>query len=223
MLGVYDAVVFDFDGLILDTESSAFHAWTAVYRHHGVEPFGIDEWAVNLGRHAEDGVRFDPLARLLADAPHLDPAGVHAHRRALRDEQLAAEQVRSGVQRWLDAADATGVAVAIAASSPIEWIEQHLDAHGLRHRFAHIVCAGGVLAGKPDPAVYVEACRRLGVAPRDALALEDSPNGVAAAKAAGMACLAVPCAVTASLDLSAADLVVASLDAIDPRPHLRVR
>ena len=223
MLGVYHAVVFDFDGLILDTESSAFHAWTAVYRHHGVEPFGLEEWAVNLGRHAHDGVRFDPLARLLADAPHLDPAGVHAHRRALRDEQLAAERLRCGVERWLDAADGAGVPVAIASSSPIEWIEEHLAAHGIAGRFAHIVCAGGALAGKPEPAVYLEACRRLDVAPSLALALEDSPNGVAAAKAAGMACLAGPCAVTAPLDLSAADLVAPSLDAVDPRPHLRAR
>ena len=223
MLGLYDAVVFDFDGLILDTESSAFHAWTIVYEHHGVVPFGLEEWSQNLGRHAHDTARFDPLARLLADAPHLDPAGVHEHRRALRDEQLAAEQLRAGVHTWLDAADDAGVPVAIASSSPIEWIDEHLSVHGIRGRFAHIVCAGGALAGKPDPAVYLEACRRLGVAPGDALALEDSPNGIAAAKAAGMGCLAVPCAVTAPLDLSAADLVVSSLDALDPRAHLRRR
>ena len=219
----FDAVVFDFDGLILDTESSAFHAWTIVYRHHGIEPFGLDEWAVNLGRHAHDQTRFDPLARLLADAPHLDPAGVHEHRRALRDEQLAAEELRGGVRLWLDAADSCAVPVAIASSSPIEWIEQHLTTHGIADRFAHIVCAGGVLPGKPDPAVYLEACRRLGVQPSRTLAFEDSPNGVAAAKAAGLHCIAVPCAVTAPLDLSAADLVVSSLDALDPERWLNTQ
>jgi beta-phosphoglucomutase-like phosphatase (HAD superfamily) len=86
-----------------------------------------------------------------------------------------------------------------------------LDRLGLRARFPTIVTAGGELRSKPAPDTYLEACSRLGVEPRDALALEDSPNGIAAAKAAGLRCVTVPHPLTEMLDLSAADLRLPSL------------
>ncbi len=104
-----------------------------------------------------------------------------------------------------------GVPVAIASSSPRDWIERHLTPRGLLNRFATMSCAGGGMAGKPDPAVYLDACRMLGADPTRSLAFEDSPNGVNAAKSAGMTCVAVPTAIGKLLDFTHADVVAESL------------
>ena len=112
---------------------------------------------------------------------------------------------------WLDEADALGLPLAIASSSPREWVAEHLENLGLLARFAAIACFGDDLAGKPAPDTYLAACAAIGVEPRDAIAIEDSPHGVTAAKAAGLWCIAVPHAITARLDLSHADLRLSSL------------
>jgi beta-phosphoglucomutase-like phosphatase (HAD superfamily) len=106
-----------------------------------------------------------------------------------------------------------GLPVGIASSSPPDWVEGHLERIQLRDRFAHLACHTLGIAAKPAPDLYRAACNALSVAPEDAIAVEDSPNGVTAAKRAGLFCVAVPNAVTARLDLSEADLVVPSLAA----------
>jgi HAD superfamily hydrolase (TIGR01509 family) len=111
----------------------------------------------------------------------------------------------------LDEADALGLGLAIASSSPRDWVEPHLERLGLRQRFAHVACFGPGIAGKPAPDTYLAACRALAVEPGRTLAIEDSPHGVTAAKAAGMLCVAVPHAITENLDLSHADLRLRSL------------
>src|SRR4029079_4617516 len=92
-----------------------------------------------------------------------------------------------------------------------DWVLPLLERIGLHARFEHVVNAGGDLRPKPAPDTYIEACARLGIDPADALAIEDSPHGIAAAKAAGLRCVAVPHELTENLDLSAADLRLASL------------
>ena len=104
-----------------------------------------------------------------------------------------------------------GSRLAIASSSEREWVEPHLRRLGLREHFTQFACYGRGLAPKPAPDTYVDACVRLGVSPADAIAVEDSPHGVDAARAAGLRVVAVPNPVTAQMDLSAADLVIASL------------
>jgi HAD superfamily hydrolase (TIGR01509 family) len=103
--------------------------------------------------------------------------------------------------------------VGVASSSPRDWVEAHLSRLGLLGRFSALACHGDDdgLAAKPEPDLYVEACRLLQVAPAMAVAVEDSPHGVRAAKAAGLACVAVPNEMTRLLDLDHADLVVSSL------------
>lgn len=220
---MFDAVIFDFDGLILDTEAPSFHSWSETYRYFGVEPVSIATWSNNLGRHSGDPARFDPFRHIGDHAPGVDLVEVETYRRAIRDRLLDATDLRAGVRRWLDAARVHGIPSAIATSSPLEWIERHLRPRELFEHFACVVCAGDDLRGKPDPAVYLAACAQLGVAPSSAVALEDSPNGVAAAKSAGLTCFAVPCSMTASLDFTRADLVVGSLDDLDPHDYLRSR
>jgi HAD superfamily hydrolase (TIGR01509 family) len=204
-----DGAVFDFDGLILDTEGPVFTAWQEEFESHGCPPLTIEEWAVEIG--TVGGLDLVELLRTRATRP-FDEAVMQARRRLRRDELLAVEDARPGVTEWLDEADALGLPLAIASSSERSWVEHHLDRLGLLHRFRFIACFGdGDLAGKPAPDTYLAACAAIGARPACALAIEDSPNGVSAAKAAGMWCVAVPHAITEGLDLSHADVRLRSL------------
>ena len=207
---VFDAVIFDFDGLILDTEMPLYLAWADTDREFGCEPITIQEWTASIGRHELDALMLDPHSRLISQLPTSRHAHVDSHRRLLNDRLLAEADLCVGVTAWLDAAERRGLPTAIATSSPLDWIEEHLVPRDLMRRFAQVVCAGGEIPGKPDPAVCRLACDALEVAPSRALALEDSPKGVAAAKAAGLFCIAVPCSLTAGCDFTAADVVATS-------------
>ncbi|HET9729902.1 MAG TPA: HAD-IA family hydrolase [Acidimicrobiia bacterium] len=202
-----EAIVFDFDGLILDTEGPVFRAWQEAFVDHGAE-LTLDEWVIQIG--AVDVVDPEALLRARAQRP-LDPDAMHARRRARRDELLAHEAVLPGVEDWLDEATALGLELAIASSSPFDWVHEHLDRLQLRDRFSVIACYDGRGRAKPAPDLYLAACAALNVAPAHAVAVEDSPNGVTAANAAGLHSVAVPHALTAQLDLSHADLIVESL------------
>src|SRR4051812_8007166 len=115
-----------------------------------------------------------------------------------------------GVERFVAEASEAGLGLAVASSSSIGWVSEHLDRLGLLDRFSVVSCASDDVPAKPDPGVYVRAVQMLGVAPGAAAAFEDSPNGIAAAKAAGLRCIAVPNRMTKGLDLSRADAVVPS-------------
>ncbi|MDQ1358158.1 MAG: hypothetical protein QOG44_2531 [Acidimicrobiaceae bacterium] len=165
-------------------------------------------WQAVIGT---EGV-FDPWAELQREVGRpLDPS-LEARRRARRDELQAAYAPRAGVLEWLSQADRLGLPVAVASSSPAAWVEGHLDRLGLADRFALLVCRTDLIPPKPDPTSYREACYRLGANPRWSVAVEDSTHGVAAAVTAGLFTVAVPHALTVDLDLSAADVLVASLD-----------
>ena len=199
-----DGVVFDFDGLILDTEGPVFAAWQEEFEAHGCPPLTIEEWAAEIG--TTGGLDLVELIRTRATRP-FDEDAMHARRRVRRDELLEQEVVRPGVLEWLDEADALGLPSAIASSSPRDWVEPHLERLGLLDRFAFISCFGdGDVVAKPAPDLYLAACAAIGVRPGSALAIEDSPHGIAAAKAAGMWCVAVPHEITVRLDLSHADV-----------------
>ena len=202
------AVVFDFDGLVLDTEVPVYASWCAAFEAHGAAPPTLEEWSAEIG--TAGGLDLDAWLLERATRP-VDLDAMHGARRAHRDQLLDRERVRAGVEAWIDEAEAAGLGVAIASSSPSEWVLEHLERLALRHRFTHVVNAGGALRAKPAPDTYLEACARLGVDAHDALAVEDSPNGIAAAKAAGLTCVTVPNTITEGLDLSAADLQLSSL------------
>ncbi len=202
------ALVFDFDGLILDTEGPIFLAWQEAFEAHGCTPLTVAEWAEEIG--TVGGLDVMAAMRERATRPIDEPA-MHATRRARAEELIGREIVRPGVHAWLDDADASGIPAAIASSSAPEWVETHLARLGLGARFAHVACRGAGARAKPAPDTYLAACEALGVAAIDALAIEDSPHGIRAAKDAGLWCLAVPHAITEPLDLSAADVRLRSL------------
>ncbi len=184
---VADAVIFDFDGLIVDSETPEYLAWTAVYARYGLE-FPLGSWLRNVGRN--DGP-FDPLGPFRQGGSPSPPEAAFAlwreHHAALEREYLTP---LPGVVRLLDGLRAGGVRTAVASSSRAARVRRLL--------------------------VYLLAARRLGTPPEACVALEDSENGVRAAKSAGMRCIAVPSALTRPLDFSAADLVVGSLTEVTP-------
>jgi HAD superfamily hydrolase (TIGR01509 family) len=200
-------VIFDFDGIILDTELPEFTAWCEIYESHG-QTLGHDKWSLAIG--TRNG--FDPYAHLetLSGAQIDRPATRALHSKRSR-ELISALELLDGVETRLDEAKALGLRIGMASSSDRGWIEEHLGRFGLTSRFDVIRCCSDGLPAKPNPALYVAAVRDLGCEPREAAAFEDSPNGIAAAKAAGVYCIAVPNEMTSVLDLSAADLIVPSL------------
>ena len=203
-----DAVVFDFDGLVLDTETPTLLSWQEVYREHGCE-LTLDDWSVCLGA----GRRvFDPyrhLESLLGRS--LDHDAIRARRKPRFRELLDAEPMRPGVRELLDDADRLGLKIGMASSSDRAWVTGHLERLGLIDRFECIVCEEDVSNLKPDPELFATAVGRLGVAAERAVALEDSPNGVLAAKRAGLHVVAVPNPTTRTLEFPDADLTLGSL------------
>jgi len=200
-------VIFDFDGLILDTEVPVYRAWQELYDEHGHE-LPLERWAQCLGTAGA----FDPcadLAGLVGRA--LDIAMLRQRHRVRTDALIGEQSVLPGVLERLAEAQAMGLTLGVASSSGRAWVEGHLGRLGLLDRFHAIRCAGDVERVKPDPALYRAVLGATGVDAADAVAIEDSPNGVLAAKRAGLACVAVPNALTAQLDLRAADLRLASL------------
>ena len=202
------ALVFDFDGLILDTESSSFATAAEVFTAHGVQ-LSREWWATIIGT-AEHPHWSEVLERELGH-PIPDRDAVLAARVQRHHELIALEAVRPGVLSLLDEAEAAGIPVAIASSSPEGWVRGHIERLDLEHRFPVLRCREHTERTKPAPDLYLAACAALGVDPGETVALEDSTNGVTAAKAAGLVCVAAPCAMTEGADMNDADLVVGSL------------
>ncbi len=213
------ALLFDFDGLIVDTESPAFAAWRRLYEQHGRE-LQLDRWSAAIGTVGG----FDPLGHLeeLVGSP-LDREVLAARQREHELTLVEAEELRPGIADYLAEAERLGLRKAIVSSSSRPWIDRHLRRLERLYGWDAIVTADGDRhRAKPSPALYLEALDVLGFRAGEAIAFEDSPNGVQAAKAAGLYCVAVPNAVTAGLGLDAADLVVDSLAAL-PLPELLER
>lgn len=202
-------VVFDFDGVILDTETAEFEAWREVFEEHGAE-LDLDDWIHCVG--TTQAVDTYSLLRDRASSAVGDRAVIHRRQRERAHARVDASPLLPGVLQWIEDAAAAGLGLAIASNSLADWPDRNLTRIGLRGRFAHLSCFDGVCAGKPDPYLYLRACEAIGVAPQEAIAVEDSPDGVRAATAAGLFCVAVPAGLTKGLDLGHADVVVDSLE-----------
>ena len=203
------ALLFDFDGTVVDTESVDLRSWREVFDAHGVA-LPIDRFALRIGTLTGPD-ELDELDALLS-AP-CDREAVTTARVRREHELLELEPLRPGIREYITDAVELGIDVAIVSSSSRTWVDANLDRLGLVDGWAAIVCADGdVTRCKPSPALYLEALEVLGVAAEEAVAIEDSPNGVTAARDAGVFCVAFPNDVTTALDFSAADLVLESLE-----------
>jgi putative hydrolase of the HAD superfamily len=204
------AVVFDFDGVIVETEEADYLAWREIWARYGLE-LGLDQWAACIGTR-QSAATFSAFLdlRRLTGLP-LRESEIQAEQRAITARLLAGTRPLAGVLDWLDAAGAANLPVAIASSSPSGWVTEHLRRLGLEASFPVTACFDDSGVAKPDPATYLLACKRLGVEPCEAMAIEDSRNGLIAAKAAGLTCVVVPTLMTANMTFTEADLVLGSL------------
>jgi HAD superfamily hydrolase (TIGR01509 family) len=210
---VIRAFLFDFDGLIIDTEVPSRAGWEHVYRQLGHE-LPTEKWALTIGTLGA----WDPMEHLeeLVGEP-LERERVTEHRLEHELALADAEELRPGILDYFAEARRRKLKRAIVSSSSRSWIDKHLRRLEQTVGWDAIVTADNDLArAKPQPDLYLEALERLGVAADEAVAFEDSPNGVRAAKAAGIFCVAVPNEVTRALGLDNADLLVESLAALPP-------
>jgi HAD superfamily hydrolase (TIGR01509 family) len=213
-------LLFDFDGLLVDTESPSRLGWEEIYREHGQE-LPLDQWATLVGTI---GAPFDPAGHLeeLIGRP-LDREELRKRKRVRSHALADLEELRPGVEDYFVEAERLGLRTAVVSSSDASWVERHLGRLGRLEGLDAIVAANGDTSrAKPQPDLYLDALERLELTAEEAIAFEDSPNGVTAAKAAGLFCVAVPNPITATLALDDADLVVESLEAL-PLPKLLER
>ena len=203
-------LLFDFDGLLIDTETPSRVAYEELYREHGHE-LPLDKWATLVGTI---GAEWDPDAYLeqLVGRP-LDQVAL-AERRSAREFELSElEDLRPGIAEYLDEAEHRRLKTAIVSSSSTDWIDRHLRRLDRHHGWDAIVAANGdVGRAKPNPALYEEALSLLGLQPSEAIAFEDSVNGIRAAKGAGVFVVAVPNPITETFALDEADLLLGSLE-----------
>jgi HAD superfamily hydrolase (TIGR01509 family) len=200
------AVVFDFDGVIVDSETPEFESHRLLFERCGIA-LTPHEWVDQIGIWVEGyGQRwFRRLCELSPEAP--DYETFEAEKRRLFLERLAGEPMR-GILDLLEALEDAAIPAAIASSAPACWVVAAAERLGVRDRFRAIVTADDVARRKPAPDVYLEALRQLAASPERSIAIEDSAPGVAAARAAGMKTVAIPHWLTECHDLSGAHLRV---------------
>jgi HAD superfamily hydrolase (TIGR01509 family) len=204
------AIIFDFDGLIADTESAYMQSWQEVFERFGAD-FPRDRFLASIGSHPDD-VGFDSFAELEAALGRECARDEIEAARSERELELAQQQpTLPGVREYIADAGRLGLRLAVASSSPRRWVAGHLDRLGLSSHFSAVKTSDDVERIKPSPLLYQAALQALGLAPEQAFAIEDSLNGLRSAKSAGLFCVVVPNVVTRTLPFDGADVKMHSL------------
>lgn len=198
------ALVLDFDGLILDTESAIIRAYADVHAAHAV-PFETERFLHAVG---QADYAFDPWQ---AFPKTVDRTALDTERRCHNQRRDLELTILPGVRELIDDAVSRGLRLALASNSRRPHCEGHLARLGLLDRFDFLSCRDEAPLPKPAPDLYLHALRSLGVRGHEAIAFEDSHTGSLAAKRANLRCVAVPGAATRHHDFAHADLVLASL------------
>jgi HAD superfamily hydrolase (TIGR01509 family) len=201
------ALVFDFDGTILDTETQHYKAFQEMFQGHGSE-LPLEVWGECIGTHSG----FNPYEYL---EKQINKKLNHDELRAKKTERAIAlikkQKTLPGIENYLKVAEELGLMIGLASSSSREWVMEHLERIGLSHYFEVIITADDVEKVKPDPSLYIKAVKELGVKPEEAIAFEDSVNGSIAAKKAGLYCVAIPNPVTKHMQFEDVDHQVESI------------
>jgi putative hydrolase of the HAD superfamily len=200
------AVVFDFDGLILDTETVWYESYRDVMKDYEIE-FPMEIFLAGVGTHGT-GLRdyFNERANGRVTEAEYRRLAAELHSQKMVDVDL-----REGVREFLAEAKALGLRIGLASSSSREWVEGFLRNYGLYDQFEVIKTSDDVTHVKPDPELYLKAVEALGVQPAEAIAFEDSMNGAIAAKAAGLTCIIVPNPTTEGLPFVETDWRIRSM------------
>jgi HAD superfamily hydrolase (TIGR01509 family) len=211
------ALIFDFDGLILDTETPEYLAWKDIYQEHGFE-LPHEKWSQIVGGYGLS--TFDAaehLAQLLSSSQRtqgqLDSVSLRDRHRSESGALIQAQEILPGVLDMIHAAKQHGLKLSIASSSHHAWVDGHAKRLGIFEHFDVVICADdvGAYRTKPNPDLFLLALQQLQVQNDEAVVFEDSPNGVEAAKRAGIFVVAVPNPLTSLLNLDNANLVAKSL------------
>lgn len=205
------ALIFDFDGLILDTETPDYLIWKNIYSENGFD-FPHNDWGKIIGGNGLlDFDAADNLSRL--SQGRLDSASLRARHSFESLAAIRSQTVMPGIMDMIRAAKARRMKLAIASSSSHAWVDTHAKRLGIFDLFDAVVAADDVGAGrtKPNPDLFLAALKRLQASKETAVVFEDSPNGVKAANRAGVFVVAVPNPVTSLLSIEGADLIVKSL------------
>lgn len=207
-------IIFDFDGLIIDTEMPGCNAWAELFNQHGFS-FTIEDWKKAIGTGP---TAYDPAKHLsqLTNG-QLNAQDIQERTLSRTRELIELQSMLPGVLDFIIASERLGVPMAVASSSNREWVEGYLSKLGIRKFFKVVCTSDDVTNVKPDPELFLLAAKNLGVAPSEAVIFEDSPSGIRAAKAAGIFCIAIPNDITKSMDLSLASRIVDSFLDLDPK------
>lgn len=204
------ALIFDFDGVILDTETPEVLVWQSIYKEHGFE-LPVDEWEKTIGGY---GISNFDAAEHLSHLSHgrLDPVSSRVTYRKKADQIINANPIMPGVVSMIEQAKDNGLQVAIGSSSSHSWVDAHAKRLGIFDCFDLIICQDDVLPGrtKPNPDIFLKALDQLNVKKDAAVVFEDSPNGVLAARRAGIFVVGVPNPLTVKMGVTG-DLTVPSL------------
>jgi HAD superfamily hydrolase (TIGR01509 family) len=204
------ALIFDFDGLILDTETPEVLVWQSIYKEHGFE-LPVEEWKKTIGGYGLSN--FDPAEYLSQlSQGRLDSVSSRVRYRKESDAIIHASPIMPGVISMIEQAKENGLQLAIGSSSPHSWVDTHAKRLGIFDYFDRIICQDDVLPGrtKPNPDIFLKALDQLHVKQDAAVVFEDSLNGVTAARRAEIFVVAVPNLLTAKMGV-AGDLTVSSL------------
>ena len=204
------ALIFDFDGLILDTETPDYEVWCSIYREHGFE-LPPEKWGSIIGTSM---AFFDAAEHLsLLTEKRLDSASLRDRHRTESHAMTFAQPVMPGVLDYLKEARRLGLKLAIASSSSHSWVDTHAKRLGIFDYFDKVITSDevGIQRTKPNPDLFLLALEQLNVRANEAIVFEDSPNGVRAAQSAGIFVVAVPNSVTSLLTIENANLTLSSL------------
>jgi len=213
------AIIFDFDGLILDTETAMYNSWNDTYKKYGcLLPLSI--WEKSIGSYNPSFNPYDYLSELLNRK--IDKDTVRLERRSRFSELVKNIDLLPGVKDYILESKKLGLKLAIASSSSQEWVIGYLKKYELYYYFDIIICSDHVKQIKPFPDVYQMALDQLNISNTEAIALEDSPNGCLSAKQAGIYCVAVPNMLTENFSFENANLQLNSLCEIPLKKLLKM-
>jgi len=206
-------VIFDFDGLILDTETVELNLWRKIFSEHDIQ-FDLESYLKTIGSITSK--TYEP-SKILAEVVKNGETPSDIYRKVEKQiiDQLDGEKPLPGVLKTIQTAKSMGIKTAVGSSSTLDWVKPHLVRLGIWNQFDTVVTFEDVNECKPSPKIFLKVLERLDVQPHNAIVLEDSENGVLAAKRAGIPVIVIPNEVTKNQDFTGAVLKLSTLEDLD--------